>query len=357
MRKRGERVLGPYPDAGGWRVVVVGPDGGRGRRHFTEERAARGYADAARRAQAQASVATVAQAIEEYRKHLVAKGNKASSVTTTLHRLRGFVPDQTMGVRRLTASWCAARYVQLAGETKPDTHRNVLAEVKTWCRWLVGRHLLPSMPLEKVEGLGRRRKGKEQLRIDEANHWRELAMAYADAGELGAVAALLTGLCGLRAGEVVALTVRDLDAGGAVLWIAQSKTEAGRRQVLVPAELQPHLRAAAKGKLPLAKLLGDHWRDWPRLWVQRICAEVGVPVVTAHGMRGLCATLGYLAGRAPEEVARDLGHASPTVTQESYARREAVEAGQQQRALDLLDRVRDRVRSMSGGSGERWKEE
>lgn len=356
MRKRGERVLGPYPDRGGWRVVVVGPDGGRGRRHFTDQRAAEGYAAAAKRAQAQASVATVAQAIEEYRKHLVAKGNKTSSVSTTMHRLRGFVPDQTMGVRRLTASWCAARYVELAGETKADTHRNVLAEVKTWCRWLVGRHLLPSMPLEKVEGLGRRRKGKEQLRIDEANHWRELALAYADAGELGAVAALLTGLCGLRAGEVVALTVRDLDAGGTVLWISESKTEAGRRQVLVPAELRPYLVAASKGKLPLARLLGDHWRDWPRLWVQKLCKEAGVPVVTAHGMRGLCATLGYLAGESPEAVARLLGHASPTVTQESYARSEAVAAGQQERALDLLDRVRDRVRRAESASGGGEKE-
>lgn len=353
MRKRGERVLGPYPDRGGWRVTVVGPDGARGRQHFTDERAAEGFAAAARRAQAQAAVSTVGQAIEAYRKHLVAKGNRPSSVTTTMHRLKGFVPDQTMGVRRLTPTWCAARYVELAGETKADTHRNVLAEVKTWCRWLVGQHLLPSMPLERVVGIGRRRKGKEQLRIDEANHWRELAHAYAEAGELGAVAALLTALCGLRAGEVVGLTVRDLDAGGTVLWISESKTEAGRRQVVVRPELQPYLRAAAKGKLPLAKLLGDHWRDWPRLWVQRICKEVGVPVVTAHGMRGLCATLAYLDGQDPGAVARNLGHASPTVTQESYARREAVDAGQQQRAVDLLDRVR----SMSGGSGEGGKEE
>ncbi len=358
MRKRGERVLGPYPDAGGWRVTVVGADGGRSRYHFTEHGPARGFVERSRQNQAQAAVASVAQAIEAYQKHLVAKGNKASSVTTSMHRLRAFAPGD-MGVRRLTPAWCAARYVELAGDLKPDTHRNMLAEAKTWCRWLVGQSLLPSMPMEKVQGIGRRRKGKEQLRIDEANEWRELALAYADLPEgkgLGAVAALLTALCGLRAGEVVALTVRDLDAGGCVLWIGESKTEAGRRQVLVPAELRPYLLEAARCKLPGARLLGDHWRDWPRIWVQRICREGGLPVVTAHGMRGLCATLAYLSRLSPEEVARSLGHASPTVTQESYARRDAVDAGRQQSALELLDRVRDRVRAVNRGSGEGSKD-
>jgi hypothetical protein len=42
---------------------------------------------------------------------------------------------------------------------------------------------------------------------------------------------------------------------------------------------------------PEERLIGKHWRDWPREWVQRICREANVPVATAHGLRGTHATL------------------------------------------------------------------
>ena len=54
--------------------------------------------------------------------------------------------------------------------------------------------------------------------------------------------------------EIVSRVVRDLDDGGKLLWIPDSKTEAGRRTLQVPELLQSHLLAIAEGKPSEAKL-------------------------------------------------------------------------------------------------------
>lgn len=62
----------------------------------------------------------------------------------------------------------------------------------------------------------------------------------------------------------------------------------------------------------------------------------GVPVVSAHSMRGLHSTLAMEAGVTGAVVAASLGHESVTTTTQSYAKAEAVTAAQQQRALTVL---------------------
>ena len=114
-----------------------------------------------------------------------------------------------------------------------------------------------------------------------------------------------------------------------------TKTLAGRRKLQVPDFLQPYLvrwrRDGSQGAL-----FGEHWRDWPRKWVQRICKAAGVPKVTAHGMRGLHGTLAVDSGITSHAVAAALGHESFKTTAESYAQREAVAGAQQRRALEVM---------------------
>jgi hypothetical protein len=65
-----------------------------------------------------------------------------------------------------------------------DSHRNILAEAKTFLRWcLAKKKWLVRDPLEQVEGVGKRRHGKAQLRIGEARRWLVKAVELADAGE------------------------------------------------------------------------------------------------------------------------------------------------------------------------------
>jgi len=95
--------------------------------------------------------------------------------------------------------------------------------------------------VEEVQGVGKRKHGKPQLRIDEARRWVAKATEMAGQGESGAVAAFVSLLMGMRASEITTRVPRDLDDGGRLLSIPDAKTEAGKRIRQVPEVLQPYL--------------------------------------------------------------------------------------------------------------------
>src|SRR5262249_31474877 len=184
------------------------------------------------------------------------KQNKATSVAATTIRLRGFLGDLDASVSDVDARSAQATYDRYRTTKSKwtkrvpavDTHRNVLAETKTFFDWLVKRKLIGTNPFEGVEGVGRRRHGKAQLRIDESRTWLATAFKRAQAGDDGAVAAMMTLLMGMRASEVIQRVARDVDDGGRLLWIPDSKTEAGRRTLEGPEMLQPFLVRLAASK-------------------------------------------------------------------------------------------------------------
>jgi integrase len=143
-------------------------------------------------------------------------------------------------------------------------------------------------------------------------------------------------LLGMRASEIVSRVVRDLDDEGRLLWIPTSKTEAGKRTLHVPEVLRPYLQRLTEGQAPEALIFGEHWRDWVRKAVRRICKAAKVPEVTAHGMRGLHSTLAMEAGVTGAVVAASLGHEHVSTTITSYAKPEAVAGAQQRRTLKVL---------------------
>jgi hypothetical protein len=70
--------------------------------------------------------------------------------------------------------------------------------------------------------------------------------------------------------------------------------------------------------------------------VKRICGLAKVPMVCAHSMRGLHATLAMAAGVTGHVVAASLGHEKVRTSEQSYAKREAVAGAQQRRTLTVL---------------------
>ncbi len=235
-----------------------------------------------------------------------------------------------------------------------DYHRNVLAEARSFLKWCVSKKKwIAENPLADVEGVGKRSHGKEQLRVDEARTWLDLAVQYADQDEPGAVAAMMTLLMGMRCSEVTSRVVRDVDDEGRLLWIPDAKTKAGRRTLQVPERLRPYLLELSDGKKPEELLFGYHDRAWPRLWVRRLCEEAGVPVVTAHGQRGLHSTLAVEAGITSHAVAQALGHESFKVTAQSYAKPEAVDAARAQRTWRVLDGGKARAKPSKRKAGDR----
>jgi len=110
-----------------------------------------------------------------------------------------------------------------------------------------------------------------------------------------------------------------------LLWIACSKTPAGRRTLEVPDVLRPFLVACAEGKAPEAHLLDKeegkpHWRDWILGNVHRICDLANVPRVTTHALRGLLATLTAERGLAGHLIAATLGHEDEKTTMTAVER-------------------------------------
>lgn len=353
-----ERIFGPYAHGRAWRVVVVDGSGQRRPVPFPTRERAETF-KLLYESDIDRTERNVDQAIDDYEKHLIAKGNKPTSYKETVRRLRRFFGDLDAELASLTAKTCAALYDRLVetpiargkdadgnpklAAMRPDSHRNYMLEARSFLRWCVGKTWIPRNPLDGLEGKGARNHGKDQLRVDEARLWRKKALRLAET-EPGAIAALVALELGLRASEIVGLLVRDVDDGGRLLWVAEDKkrrkTEKARRQLEIPDDLRPLLRRLAKDRPRAELLFGQHWRDWPREWVQRICEEAGVSQVTAQGMRDTFATFGSIdalaRGRSLSDVADQMGHEDFSTTERSYADPKALDKARRRRALQVL---------------------
>jgi integrase len=254
--------------------------------------------------------------VNEFLAYKRERGRKESTVTTIRHRLVAFLrlAELDRPFSSLTAARARELYALRCGETKPDTHRAELAQAGSFAKWCVKQGYLLANPFAVVEPVGRRSSGKPQLRLDEARTW--LRVAQATPGE-SAVAATLALLTGARAAEVTDRLVRDLDDGGRLLWITESKTKAGVRQVPVPEQVRGRLLALAAGRAPDERLFAIN-RHQLRTAVRTICKRAGVPVVSPHGLRGTFATLAVLDGNVTDRVAATLGQDSAGVTRRSY---------------------------------------
>lgn len=337
MRQRqSDRVLGPYEEDGVWRIIIV-ENGVRRTRKVDSLKAALHLKKQIEQRLCTEEELTLKEALMRYREFVrVAKQNKFLSIEAAFDRLERFFPDQSLPLQQLTATKGALLYQNLFSRYAAATHRRMLTEAKTFLSWCVKQKWLTTNILDDVEGEGKCRRGKKQLRFQEAKSWLEVALKLAHQGEQGAVAALMTLLLGLRASEIVSLTVRDIDDEGKLLWVTDSKTEAGKRTLEIPSMLRPFLQHLCQGKAPYDRLLGYSSRDVPRKWVQRICQLAQVERVTAHGMRGLHSTLALQAGATPHVVAKSLGHVSFATTLNHYAAPGSLQAGQHQKLMEML---------------------
>jgi len=171
---------------------------------------------------------------------------------------------------------------KLRVDSAVDTHRNCLSLAKAFGKWCVKQGWMRENSLTTIEPTGRRKRGKEQLRVDEARRFVATCREHADQGDVGAIAAMTQLLLGMRSGEVIARVVRDLDDRGRLLWIPKAKTYAGRRTLEVPEMLRPHLLKLAKGKQPDALLFTTKDRHWQLYHVRRMCKLAGVPPITVE---------------------------------------------------------------------------
>jgi len=342
-RRKGKwRVLGPYREKRGrrtrWKLFICSPDGAREVTYAETEAEAAEVKEALE--QALLGKHTVEETLVLYRESMERDGKRPTTVSSAEERVERWLPLERT-ISSFTPREMQRLYDRRRGEVAVDSHRNELGELKRFFRWCVEQRWLTESPVEGVKPKGKRNpggKGRSPLRMDEARKWMGKAVELAQGGDVGAVAALVCFLCSLRASEVLALQVRDVDDGGRLLWPNRSKTDAGSRPREIAPVLQPLLLKLTEGKGPTDLIFGEHWRDWPRKQVQRICKLAGVPKVSAHSMKGLHGTLAMQAGATGSMVAHQLGHAGERVTRESYINPGVVEDQALQEMVEKLSR-------------------
>lgn len=372
VRRSNERVYGPYPDRVGkdghrrWVIHLEGPDG----------RSAESFAGQGAEEQAKARVADlrqrlegrkVSEAIGEYLDDMRERGLRAKSIASTDHRLRTFFQVTTSFNGGLLSEVTQARGRALLEATKTRTrkvwvrggHANrkklhqedrvtprsvdyragMLAESKTFLNWCADRGYVKrrndETPLDGLAVKGKRRKGKPQLRLDETIIWERAELAD---GSKRAIAAVLTYYFATRSGETLALVRRDIDRGGTVAEVADSKTESGKRRVEIPPHLQPLVAEIVKGLAPDAPLFPGINTGMLRRHVAQVCKRAGVPVVCTQALRGMHTTVAGEIGVTGPMIAAQLGHADDGQTAAAhYSAPGAVERGKQRRVFAVMN--------------------
>jgi len=199
--------------------------------------------------------------------------------------------------------------------------------------------------------------GKPEKRFLSAAQVQELASAAGDQRVL----VLVLAFTGLRWGEAVALRAKRVDLMRRRITVAENATEVNRRliwgtpkshqsrSVPVPKFLAELLAEVVVGKQPddlvFTSKHGQPLRNanFRRDVFDPAAAAVGLPGLTPHELRHTAASLAIASGASVKAVQRMLGHASASMTLDTYA------------GLfeDDLDGVADRMDSLAGVSPSR----
>lgn len=347
------RVLGPYVSQKGGKTsyrIIEASSGHRRAHTFLTMAEARKAMNRLAKNLALQEAKNLAMRIDEYYEYLVTdRGCAAVSSGQRCDRVRGFFPSLKITLPSVTARqaeelyrWHTTRINKRTGRPySAATHQSDLYTVRAFMGWAMSRQYLASNPFSEVKNIGQKKAGKPQLRIDEAKRWIDTALEMVKEGNSTALAALLCLWCGFRASEVMHRVVRDIDQGGATIWIDRGKTKSSRRRPKVPEFLRPYLLALCEGKAPTQLIFGSkktgpqpHGCSYLHHWVHAICRRAKVPTVCTHSLRGLHATLSLTGGASSDYVATALGHTSFGMTERHYVNPESLA---NQRATQVHD--------------------
>jgi integrase/recombinase XerC len=335
-------MYGPYLKQGKFKVHAYLLDGQKKYLTFKSEEKANAFIKANER-RTIANPITTSVAVKEY---ISSRADLRESSRTTLRfRLEAFIQGHADGYLQIFPVHLV--WKKLVVSNAVDTLHGIRSAAKGFFGWCIKTGYLKKDPLGGLEIVGKKRKGKPQLRLDEARALLQQALRVVEGKrldgrcgrvrqEVAAFAVATALLLGLRNGEVVARRVRDLDDDGRVLVIDEAKTAAGIRRVEVPDVLRQHLQKLAQGRRSTDQLFDGITKDALLRWTRRLCKTAGLPEVTPHGLRGTNATASMQANSNPHLVAAALGHESVAVTMRHYVDRDVVEAARRQVAVKAL---------------------
>ncbi|MCH3911801.1 MAG: site-specific integrase [Limosilactobacillus oris] len=146
---------------------------------------------------------------------------------------------------------------------------------------------------------------------------------------------LLVAKTGLRFAEALALTPQDFDFEKQVIIVNKSwdykesvghfqatKNESSNRSVMVDWQLMSQLKVLIQGKEDDWPIFVPHnkrvFNSTINSLLEKYCYKLDIPTISIHGLRHTHASLLLYEGVSIASVAKRLGHANTTTTQETY---------------------------------------
>jgi integrase len=309
--------------------------------------------DATAQPSATVSGLTVRALVEQYLDECEASERLAAkSLFDYRHYLDDYI-DPWIGwqkVRELTADAVASWQHKLAteGGTKsgrglsPNTIRLARAPLNGALKQAVAMGLLPANPLASVPRPKPRRSVPKHWSPDEARHF----LALHEGDRLWPVWAFLLG-SGIRIGELVFLRWPNVDLEAGLVRVNEFATVLGydvqrstgkSREAIRTVDVDAHLvealrlqrRLQAEEELRAPEFEttdyvftkergGAYHPQYLSRLLGKISTEVGLPRLTAHGLRHTSATLMLASGVPPKVAAERLGHADTTLFSNLYS--------------------------------------
>lgn len=303
------------------------------------------------------SPVTFGQYFEAWRDGPLRAGRKQSTVDqyAGLVRVHALPAWTSTRVATIRPSAVERLLLDLESSLSASSRRSLYAALRSLFAAAQRDGLIGTNPVERVQ---RPRSAKSEPRALTATEVRALIEA-AGSDRLAVTIGVVAGT-GLRRGELLGLRWEDLDLDTGEMHVRRSlsrasdglrerapKSDSGIRTVpLAPAVVQL-LRSHRKAQA-IERLAVPHWEDpgyvftsetgsalEPRnwsAWYATVATRAGVSDRGAHALRHYAATAMLSSGATVRDVADVLGHSSPVVTLEIYARavpeaqRTAVEA-------------------------------
>lgn len=208
--------------------------------------------------------------------------------------------------------------------------------------YAVRKRLLPANPTKDPTGRADYIPDARPVKRHTYLTMKQLAAIAQEAGD-GALMVMLAGTCGLRWGEVTALTVANVKLGDKpMLAVTQAYSEvAGKlilgatkggedRQVPIPRLIAERLKNAVEGAPSTARVFqsprgtvlrnGNFTKNVYKPAIERAGAgDADFPSPTFHDLRHTAVSLAISAGANVKVVQRIAGHASATLTLDTYA--------------------------------------
>jgi integrase len=139
---------------------------------------------------------------------------------------------------------------------------------------------------------------------------------------------------GMRQGEILALKWSDVDLDKRLLWVRESKTDAGVRTLSLTSDLVGILRAHKIGQAKERLACGSEWQDNGLVFPSQVGTPINkrnlqrhfkdllrkadLPDVRFHDLRHTCATLLISRGVSLHVVKEILGHSKISITSDIY---------------------------------------